>query len=117
MDCFSRFYFGFNALVYLYIGFLNGFFKKLFYGDDLKLPLILIGTSDLVFGIISYLSLFLTRNRYHFSFYLFNIIFPEVVYTLLISIFIYYLLLKISNVLDDLDKKGSDHFGAYKGIF
>ena len=76
LDCFSGFYFGFNALVYLYIGFLNGFFKKLFYGDDLKLPLILIGTSDLVFGIISYLSLFLTRNRYHFSFYLFNTIFP-----------------------------------------
>lgn len=116
IDVFSGFYFGFFALIFLFIGYLNGFFKKLFYGDDLKLPLVLIGTSDLLYGVICYLTLFLFRNRYHFSFYLSNIILPEVVYTELIAIFIYYLILKINNKLDDMEKKGSDHFGTFKGI-
>ena len=97
----------------MYIGYLNGFFKKLFYGDDLRLPMVLIGTSDFVFGIICYCALFLLRSRYEFSFYLLNIILPEVVYTLLVSIFVYYAILKISNVMDKMDKKGSDRLGTY----
>jgi len=113
LDLFSGFYFGFYAIVYMYIGFLNGFFKKLFYGDDLKLPMILIGTSDVVFGIISYIALYFTRSRYDFMYYLLYIILPEMVYTLLASIFVYYGILAINNLLDKMDKKGSDRIGTY----
>ena len=113
LDLISGFYFGFYALVFMYIGYLNGFFKKLFYGDDLMLPLVLIGSSDLLYGLVSYIALFLLRSKYNFSFYLLNIILPEVVYTLLTSIFVYYAILKISNKMDELDKKGSDKIGTY----
>ena len=113
LDSFSGFYFGTYALTYMYIGFLNGFFKKLFFGDDLRLPLTLIGASDFVFGIVIYLILFLTRSRLNFSFYLLNIILPEVVYTVLVSIFIYYILLNINKFMEKLDKKGSDRIGTY----
>lgn len=113
LDIFSGTLFGFNALVYMYIGLLNGLFKKQFFGDDLRLPLILIGTSDLVYGVFSYLALYAIKARYDFSFYLMNIIFPEVVYTLLVSIFIYYIILHINNWLEKLEKKGSDRIGNY----
>lgn len=88
-------------------------FRKQFYGDDLRLPMILIGTSDLIYGIVTYLILFAIRSQYDFSYYLLNIILPEVVYTLLVSIFVYYLILHLNNWVDKLEKKGSDRIGNY----
>ena len=97
----------------MYIGLLNGFFKKQFFGDDLKLPLILIGTSDFIYGVSTYLALFAIRSQYDFSYYLLNIILPEVVYTLLVSIFVYYIILKLNNWVEKIEKKGSDRIGNY----
>ena len=53
LDIFSGGIFGTYALIYMYIGFLNGLFRKQFFGDDLRLPMILIGTSDFIYGIIT----------------------------------------------------------------
>ena len=113
LDVFSGALFGMYALIYMYIGLLNGFFKKQFFGDDLKLPLILIGTSDFIYGVSTYLALFAIRSQYDFSYYLLNIILPEVVYTLLVSIFVYYIILKLNNWVEKIEKKGSDRIGNY----
>ena len=113
LDIFSGTLFGFYALVYMYIGLLNGLFKKQFFGDDLRLPMILIGTSDFVYGVFSFLALYAFKSQRDFVFYLTNIIFPEVVYTLLVSIFVYYIILRINNWLEKLEKKGSDRIGNY----
>ena len=113
LDIFSSNLFGMYALLYMYIGLLNGLFKKQFFGDDLRLPMILIGTSDLIYGVATYLTLFAIRSQYDFSYYLMNIILPEVVYTLLVSIFVYYLILRLNNWVEKLEKKGSDRIGYY----
>ena len=113
LDVFSGSLFGMYALIYMYIGLLNGMFRKQFFGDDLRLPMILIGTSDLIYGIVTYLFLFAIRSQYDFSYYLLNIILPEVVYTLLVSIFVYYLILHLNNWVDKIEKKGSDRIGNY----
>ena len=60
---------GLNALIYMYIGYLNGQFHHVFYPDDIKLPLISIFVSDLSYGILYYLTLFMLRGRFHFSYY------------------------------------------------
>mgnify|MGYP000299666988 FL=1 len=39
MDVFSGNLIGFYALLYMVIGYLNGFFRRLFYAEDIKLPL------------------------------------------------------------------------------
>ena len=113
LDIFSSGYFGTYSLIYMYIGLLNGFFRKQFFGDDLRLPMILIGTSDLIYGVVSYLVFFAIRSQYDFTYYLMNIILPEVVYTLLVSIFVYYIILHLNNWVDKLEKKGSDRIGYY----
>lgn len=113
LDIFSGLYFGMYAMLYMYIGYLNGHFKKLFFGDELRLPLVLIASSDFIYGLAVYVVLFLTRNRYSFSYYMINIILPEMIYTVLVSIFVYYMILHINNQLDKLEKKGSDRFGTY----
>ncbi len=113
LDIFSGGLFGLYALIYMYIGLLNGFFKKQFFGDDLKLPMILIGTSDLIYGVATFFALFFIRSQSDFTFYLMNIILPEVVYTLVVSIFVYYIILHLNNWVEKIEKKGSDRIGNY----
>lgn len=47
LDIFTGSVLGFYALIYMYIGYMNGFFRKLFYPEDIKLPMLLIAGSDL----------------------------------------------------------------------
>ena len=87
LDIFTGSILGFYALLYMYVGYFNGFFRKMFYPEDLKLPMLLIAGSDLGCNLLIYFFLFLFRNRYHFQYYLWNIMLPELVYTMLITIF------------------------------
>ena len=52
IDLFFSEVMGFNALVYMSIGYLNGFFNKIFYDEDVTLPIVLIVVSDLSYNFI-----------------------------------------------------------------
>lgn len=80
---------GFYALLYLFIGYVNGFFRRIFYPEDIKLPMILIGLSDLLYCFMCYIFLFLLRGKLHLSYYFVHIMLPEVVYTVLVTLIIY----------------------------
>ena len=45
---------GFYALLYMYIGYTNGKFNRIFYPEDIKLPMALIIISDLFYGVTCY---------------------------------------------------------------
>ena len=64
---------GFYTLLYLLIGYVNGMFRKVFYPDDIKLPMILILGSDFVLNLAIYLLRFLPRKKIHFGYYLFPV--------------------------------------------
>lgn len=103
-------YVGGYALLYMYIGYLNGLFRKVLFGDDLKLPIFLIGSSDIVYGCAIYLVLFVLRRQYDFWFYLTNIIIPEAIYTIIVSIPLYYLILRSNQRFDKSEKRRVDSF-------
>ena len=92
-------YIGMNALLYLYIGFLNGSFRKFFFGEDLKLPLLFTGLSDIIYGFVIYFFLFFTRQKTDVLFYIKSIIIPEAVYTMLVTVALYVPLLLIYNFM------------------
>lgn len=98
---------GFYALIYMYVGYTNGFFRKLFYPEDIKLPMILISASDLVCSIFIYLVHFLLRGRFAFRYYLLHIIIPEWVYTILVTVFLYFILLQINQKLERSEKRST----------
>ena len=102
---------GFYALIYAYIGYINGFFRKMFFPDDIKLPLILIAASDFLCNMIVYLFLFFLRGRFHFTYYLQYIMLPELVYTILITILLYFIILKINQKLEVIEKRSASKFG------
>ncbi|MCD7736564.1 MAG: rod shape-determining protein MreD [Lachnospiraceae bacterium] len=95
-DIFFESTLGFNALIYLWVGYLSGYFFRIFYDDDIKTPLLLISVGDLGYGIIQYVFRFLMRGRMNFFFYLGRIILPEVVYTLILTIICYQIFYRIN---------------------
>lgn len=109
MDIFFAEYMGLYSLVYLYIGFFNGKFKKIFYPDDIKLPITLIIFSDLLYGLMCYVS-FLLRGKFHFGYYFLHIVLPEIVYTIIITIALYPLILIINKKLDNYEKGRAKKF-------
>lgn len=105
---------GFYALIYMCIGFVNGKFNRIFYPEDIKLPIALITISDLSFGMICYILLFLLRGRLDFVFYFKNVIFPEAVYTILITCLYYPMILFINEKLEKREKRSLKKFGLVR---
>ena len=96
---------GLYAMIYMYIGYANGKFNMIFYPEDIKLPLALIFVSDMAYGLLSYIILFLMRGRFHFTYYLIHIILPEMVYTIVVTLIFYPFLLWINKKLEDREQK------------
>ena len=110
IDIFCGSYLGVYALLYMYVGYINGLFRKRFYPDDIKLPLLLIAASDVSLNMVIYILMFLFRNRYHFGYYLRAVILPELVYTMVITIFLYFIFMKINHKLEDDEKRRAIKF-------
>lgn len=110
LDCNMGAFFGMYSLIFLVIGYLNGLFRKMFYGDDIKLPLALIALSDLFYSLIVYVTMFLVRGKFDFFFYLKSVILPEVVYTILVGIVLYYFLFKLNSLLEKKGKRSRSRF-------
>ncbi|MBR1477997.1 MAG: rod shape-determining protein MreD [Lachnospiraceae bacterium] len=109
-DIFFGDFLGLYALIFMYIGFLNGKFSRIFYPQDLKLPLALIITSDLTYGMLYYVLFFMLRGRFDFSFYFLNVILPEAVYTIFMTIFVYPVILLINERLEDRERRSEQKF-------
>lgn len=101
---------GFYSLLYMYIGYINGIFRKLFYPEDIKLPMLLIAGSDISCNLFIYFILFLFRNRYDFGYYVFQLMLPELVYTMVVTIFLYFIILKINQRLEVIEKRSASKF-------
>lgn len=98
-DLFFGEFLGFYALLMMYIGFINGKFARTFYPEDIKLPIALIVTSDLSYGILCYLLLFMLRGRFEFVYYMSHVILPEMLYTIFVTVVLYPLILLVDRKL------------------
>lgn len=107
MDIFFGDILGFYALIYMYIGYLNGIFRKMFYPEDIKLPIALIVGSDFLCNFVIYVLTFFLRGRFQFSYYFLNIIIPEMVYTIIVTCVLYPLLLLVESRLEWREKEGA----------
>lgn len=80
---------GLYSLIYMYIGFIGGLFKKMFYSDHVFMPMILVFFNDFLYNIGCYTFRFLLRNKLDFSFYFEKIIIPEMIITTFITFILY----------------------------
>lgn len=100
----------FYAFLYMYIGYANGFFHKIFYREDIKLPMVWITVSDFLFSFVSYIFLFLLRRRLDFPYYFMHIMLPEVIYTVFVTLIFYRFILWINGRLEQREKRRESKF-------
>ena len=101
---------GFYALIYLLAGYINGMFEQMYFDEDIKLPLFLIAGSDFIYGVAVYFLMFLLRSDFNFLYYLNRIIIPEAIYTIVITLVLYPLLLYINRRLEAEEKRSASKF-------
>ena len=101
---------GFTALLYVIIGYCCGFCYRIFYDDDVKMPVILIAVSDIGYGAAMYLFQFLLRGRVEFFFYLRRVIIPEMIYTVVVTLVVYRLLLLLNRRLEKAEQRSVGSF-------
>lgn len=97
---------GLTALIFLLIGYFCGFFAHIYFDDDIKVPLLLVGTTDLTYNLLVYVFRFLLNGHTNFGGYLSSIILPDVISTLIFTLLLYRLLYLINHSLVEKEKKG-----------
>ena len=73
-----------------------------FYDEDIKLPMVWIALSELVYGLSVYFFMFLMRSKFEFGYYFIHIILPELIYTVAITILLYRPIQKLNDLLERL---------------
>ncbi|MCR5702792.1 MAG: rod shape-determining protein MreD [Lachnospiraceae bacterium] len=84
------------AFIYMTLGYGNGFFHRIYYVEDVLLPMFTISVNDFLYNVIIYVFFFMLRNKLDFAEYLIEIILPEMIYTILITLFFYKILVRIN---------------------
>lgn len=89
-------------LLYMFIGYINGFFHKNYIVEDVLLPLLVIILDEFLFNFAIYFVSFFLHNELHFGRYLLRIILPEMLCTILLTIIIYKIYVIINRKLKQL---------------
>lgn len=89
VDSFFSSVLGPYMLLYMIIGYINGFFHRNYIVEDVLLPLIIIIIDDIIFNFFVYIFSFLLKNRLELGLFFTRIIIPEMLTTALLTIIIY----------------------------
>lgn len=89
MDMFYSGPFGFYSLIFLIIGYVNGYFRRLYYGEYLTLPVLICVGSELLYHLYIYVFRFLVRGKLDIPYYFFHIVFPSTVFSIIFTLILY----------------------------
>lgn len=95
---------GYNALLFMYAGYINGLMNKLYFEFEHKIAIFCVALTDILIGVVNYVILGLLKGRFNIGYFFSNIIFPEVVYTVLLYIAVYPLIVYIEHRFIDSEK-------------
>lgn len=102
---------GFYALIYLYIGYMNGLLSRFLTEDQLLVPLGLCVADEAFYSIYVYVFHFLLQRKLDFVQYFTGTIMSELVITLIFTIFVYGLLMYLNEKLTVHQRKRDVKFG------
>lgn len=114
IDLFYGSLFGFYALIYMYFGYLSGYACKIYYDDDIKIPVFLVACADFFYGTAVYALQFLLRGRLGFGTYLYRIILPEIFYTAFLTLIVYRIFYYINYRFMNITRKESESIWVLK---
>ena len=95
-------------MIYMYIGYLSGYAHRIYYDDDVKVPMFLTAIADLLYNLSVYGLQFLLRGRLGLGTYLYRIIIPEMFYTVFITLIVYRIFRYINYHYMNITRKESE---------
>ena len=99
MDVFFNTLMGPYMLLYMTIGYINGFFHKNFVLENAMLPVLVITVDEIIYNIFIYIFSYLLRNRTEFLYFFVHVILPDTVYTIIVAAIIYRFYIFVNRVL------------------
>lgn len=96
---------GISAIIFMTIGYGNGYIGRIFNREDKIVPIVLTGFSQFAYFILYYTFNFLLRGKINIVFYFITIGLPEIVYTTLTAIVFYRLIYFIDVKIHSIIKK------------
>ncbi len=107
-DLFFGYAIGPYMLIYMVIGYCNGFFHRFYLVEDVLLPIIIIVADDFIFNFATYVVFFVMRNRLNFSKYIKDIMLPDMIYTALLTLVVFKFFVFVNKKLKQIEK-GSEN--------
>jgi len=109
LDMFYEVPYGFCILIFIYIGFINGFFTNYFYDDYLTLPVVLCIISELFYNGAMFFLRYLSSGSFNFGYSFVHVFLPELFFGIVITILLYKVFLKANRIMDiRQDKRGQN---------
>ena len=99
--------FGFYTIIFIWIGYLNGFFSKHYYDDYILLPVVMCTINELIYNLYIFIAGYLLKGESGFWKYFTDRLLPNVVLTIVFTLVLYRPLLAVNRVLkrrDDITK-------------
>jgi len=106
LDVFFGSLYGVNAMLFMWIGYLNGNLMKVLYSKDMKTPLLLIALSNVLYNVMYCFCHFVLNGKFDFGYYIWKIIVPEMIYTTIVAIVLYPFIHFCFKKIEDLENKG-----------
>ena len=114
VDLFYGSLFGFYALIFMYCGFFSGYAFRIYFDNDIKVPVAMTAAADLGYNLAVYGLQFLLRGRLGLGTYMFRIILPEVCYTVFLAFFVYRIYYYINSHFMSVTRKESESIWVLK---
>ena len=112
-DLYFSEYIGFYALIYLLIGYLTGVIGTYLFVDDYKYTVPAVAAADLLYGLYCFTFQFLFRSRLYGGYFFLHYVFPEMLYTALLSIPLFPLIIRLRKWEEAGQRKGSSREGTH----
>lgn len=101
-------YLGIYAFLYMIVGYLSGYAYKIYYDNNIKVPMILAGAGDFLYNAGVFLFMFLLQGKMQGFYYLKRIIVPEMIYTVFLTAAVYRIYYLINTRLMEAERKERD---------
>ena len=90
-DLFHGTVFGLTALCLLYVGYVSGFLCKVFFDNDIRIPLVTVGVCEFAYQLVLLAAALFARRHISFGVYLTGTILPAVIAAMVCCIPLYYI--------------------------
>ena len=104
-DLFSYSIIGLSSIAMMFIGYFAGCFYQKYEEKEFLMPIAMVGAGDFIYGFLSYVVNFLLHNKLDVLYYLKRFIMPEVVYTVIVTIAIYRIIVFLNRHFEGKERK------------